>query len=293
MLSAATNPWVTPFLAAFTVKPTTDAVPFYDRGRSSSVPVQVTDVNVGALKTVMNANPDVFATGIIYAWDSTGLNSDGSSGSARPMTGMRLWNAGQLPDTGLVFGTNDPGYLRGGFNDGSTLVTTTDPESASAAGYLTKPATSNISVVDRNTTSTADQRHTSDYTIKPAGLFADSICELSLNFKDATSKSGNTACSNTINLVEGWTTMQADERRSDDTYLDPNGLANPLWVENWGAARREMQGEEMVLWHSRYNTANAQGNGSWRGAITYNAAISNLPLNWGGLTFVRERYLRR
>jgi len=57
-----------------------------------------------------------FPTGIIYVWDSTGLTS-----GTRPLTGVRLWDAGVLPSGGLVVGSNDPIYLKGDFNTGSTL----------------------------------------------------------------------------------------------------------------------------------------------------------------------------
>ena len=282
----ANTTWVPALLAAFVPKAADAAVPFVDRSRSTSTGVQVTDVNVGILRTVMNQYPDVFPTGIIYAWDS-------SAGSGSTLTGMRVWNAGVLPNVGLTFGTNDPVYLRGDFNTGTTLKDAVNPESG--LGYQAKPASSDITQVNRAGSTTAAQRVVPGYDVKPGAVFGDSVTELSGAWLDRLSTNPAAAVSNTINLVEGWSTMNANERRPDDTYLDASGQANPVWIENWSQARRTMSGEEMVLWHCRYNLNCNQGTGGggWQGDISYDRNVSALPLNWGSLAFVRDRYARR
>ena len=284
-VSASSNPWVTPLLAAINVKTNAYSDPnaFIDRSRSTTAAVESTDIDVGALGTVMAANPTVFPTGIIYVWDSTGLSS-----GTRPLTGVRLWDAGVLPSGGLVVGSNDPIYIKGDFNTGSTL-----PASAAVDTPPTTQPASNSLGLNSNPTTEA-QRTVAGYTIQPGGVFGDAVYELSNAWNDANSRSTSTASSTTINLVEGWSTNSANELRSDDTYLDAAGRSSPIWLENWSSARRTMSGEEMVAWHSRYcTTANLWVGYGWVGDISYDAKASSLKLNWGVVNFVRDRMLRQ
>jgi hypothetical protein len=283
-ISASGNPWVTQVLNAVNVNVGSGGqTAFYDRSRSTTA-IESTDINVGALGTVMAAYPSVFPTGIIYAYDATGL----SGSTARPLTGVRLWNGGVLPNGGLVVGSNDPIYIKGDFNTGTTL-----PGNATVNTAPTNGPASNF--LGRNSTSTTEaQRTTSSYTIQPAGVFGDAVIELSNAWNDANSLSTGYASSTTINLVEGWSTMSANELNSNDTYLDPAGRANPMWIEDWSGARRTMSGEEMVVWHSKYcTTTNEYFGGNWVGDISYDSNVTNLKLNWGVVNFVRDRKFRQ
>ena len=204
--------------------------------------------------------------------------------------GVRLWDAGVLPNTGLVLGTDDPIYMKGDFNTGATL-----PANATINTYPSVlPYSSNGMAVNDNPTTEA-QRTVPGYTILPAGLFGDSMTELSNSWTDGNSMNTETARSTTYNLVEGWTTMDPNELRPDDTYLDPESRANPVWIENWNGARRTMSGEEFVVWHSKYgqNTSEAGGGNGWLGDISYDSKATALKLNWGGLIFVRDRVARQ
>jgi hypothetical protein len=282
-VNPVTNPWVTPLLAAVNVKALADTDPnaFIDRGRSTSSAVESTDINVGALGAVMAAYPAVFTTGIIYAWDATGL-----SGGTRPLTGVRLWNAGVLPAGGLVVGSNDPIYLKGDFNTGATLPANATIDSSPTAQPYSDSMGHNTAVT------TEAQREVPGYTIQPGGVFGDAVTELSYAWRDANSRGTQTAVNNTINLVEGWSTDSANELRSDDTYLDPWGRANPIWIEDWSNARRTMSGEEMCAWHSRYETNNSQPYANWSGDISFDAKAASVRLNWGTVNFVRDRKIR-
>ncbi len=279
--NSAANPWVNSLLAAVNVNTASAGASgaFMDRERSTSQSVQSTDINVGALATVMNTYSSAFPTGIIYVWDSTG----GST-----LSGVRVWNAGVLPNVGLELGTDDPIYMRGDFNTGTTL-----PANATVNSYPTTMPYSSSGMAVNNNPTTEAQRTVSGYTIKPAGLFGDSITELSNSWTDTNSMNTESASSTTYNLVEGWTTMSANELRSDDTYTDPNGRANPLWLENWGGVRRTMSGEEFCVWHSKYGDNTLEfGNGGWSGDISYDSNVTALKLNWGSMTFVRDRVAR-
>jgi hypothetical protein len=285
-VSASANPWVTPLLAAVNVNTTSAGASgaFMDRTRSTSQSIQSTDIDVGAMATVMNAYPSVFSTGIVYVWDSSG-----PVGGVTPLTAVRVWDAGVLPSVGLELGTDDPIYIKGDFNTGATL-----PANATINSYpAVLPYSSSGMAVNSNPTTEA-QRTVSGYTIEPAGLFGDSITELSNGWTDTNSMNTETARNTTINLVEGWTTMSANELRPDDTYLDPSSRANPLWIENWSGARRTMSGEEFVCWHSKYgdNTIETGGNG-WLGDISYDSKATALKLNWGAVVFVRDRMARQ
>jgi hypothetical protein len=284
-VSAASNAWVTPLLAAVNVNTAAigTAGAFIDRSRSTKQSIQSTDIDVGALAAVMNANPTVFPTGIIYVWDSST-----PSGGVTPLTGVRVWDAGVLPSVGLELGTDDPLYIKGDFNTGATLpanATINTPPSV-------LPYSSNGMAVNSNPT-TETQRTVPGYTILPAGLFGDSITELSNGWTDTNSMNTEYATNTTINLVEGWSTMSANELRPDDTYLDPASRANPLWIEDWDGARRTMSGEEFVCWHSKYGDNTAEGGGGWLGDISYDTKATALKINWGALLFVRDRLARQ
>jgi hypothetical protein len=283
-VSAASNPWVTPLLAAVNVNTAAAGSngAFIDRSRSTSTAVQSTDINVGALATVMNANPTVFPTGIIYVWDS-------SSSSVAPLQGVRVWNAGVLPNVGLELGTDDPIYMKGDFNTGATLpanATINTPPNV-------LPYSSNGMPVNNDPT-TESQREVSGYTVKPAALFGDSITELSNAWTDTNSANTETASNTTYNLVEGWSTMSANELLPDDTYVDASSRANPVWIEWWSGARRTMSGEEFVVWHSKYGTNTSEAfNGGWLGDISFDGNVTALKLNWGTVNFVRDRRQRQ
>ncbi len=279
--NSAANPWVNSLLATINVNTaaagTTGA--FMDRERSTTQSIQSTDIDVGALATVMNSNPSAFPTGIIYVWDTTG----GST-----LTGVRVWDAGVLPDVGLVLGTDDPIYMRGDFNTGTTL-----PANATVNSYPSVMPYSSDGMAVNSDPTTEAQRTVSGYTVKPAGLFGDSITELSNSWTDTNSMNTETASNTTYNLVEGWTSMDANELNANDTYSDADGRANPLWLENWGGARRTMSGEEFCVWHSKYGDNTIESNnGGWLGDISYDSNVTNLKLNWGSLTFVRDRVAR-
>jgi hypothetical protein len=146
--------------------------------------------------------------------------------------------------------------------------------------------------VNSNPTTEA-QRTVPGYTIVPAGLFGDSITELSNSWTDSNSMNTENASSTTYNLVEGWTTMSANELLPDDTYVDAASRSNPLWIENWSGTRRSMSGEEMVVWHSKYGDNTTEGlGGGWLGDISYDSRATALKLNWGATVFVRDRVIR-
>jgi len=284
VISPSTAPWVAPLLAAVNVKTTSAGSPnaFMDDERSTTQSVQSTDIDVGALAAVMNAYPLVFPTGIIYAWDST-------TAATTPLTGVRVWDAGVLPDVGLELGSDDPIYIRGDFNTGATL-----PAGATVNTYPSVLPYSSYGMPVNSNPTTESQREVPGYTIEPAGLFGDSITELSNSWSDAKSASTQYASNTTINLVEAWTTMSANELLPDDTYVDAASRANPLWLEWWGGARRTMSGEEMVVWHSKYGDHTTENyDGGWLGDVSYDAKASALKLNWGTAMFVRDRVTRQ
>jgi hypothetical protein len=284
VLSASSNPWVTSLLAAVNVNTTPAGTTgaFIDKERSTTQSVQSTDIDVGAVASVMNANPTVFTTGILYVWDST-------PSSSAPITGVRVWDAGVLPNVGVELGTDDPIYMRGDFNTGTTL-----PANATVNSYPSSMPYSSSGMAVNNNPTTESQREVSGYTIKPAGLFGDSITELSNSWTDTNSANTEYASNTTYNLVEAWSTMSANELLPDDTYVDTASRANPLWLEWWGGARRTMSGEEMAVWHSKYGDSTAENyNGGWLGDISYDAKATALKLNWGATIFVRDRVARQ
>ena len=257
---------------------------FYDANLQSYV--KATDVNVGALKSIMdNTNyASSFPSNVIYIWDDTTGNN--------VTAGVRLYNGGELPSAGLVVGTNNIAYIKGDYNTGTQLLGATSLNNGTIVTG-TEPASNGLSA---GAASTATQRSgglNGTYVPKPAGVFADGITELSQNWLDSNSTSPNrTGRNTTLNLAEGLGSGKGNERNLDDTFHD-SSAATIHWLENYSGKRRTTAGSEMQLYHSlRTFSGNA---GGMNYDTSYNAnVVSPLGkiLNWGSIVFSRNRYYR-
>ena len=287
---------------AVNVNSVDSATPFYDPNRrydttsnysgaagqpastNNGNAIESVDVNVGALTTVVNANQNTFANNTVYIWD------DGASGQKN---GVRLYDGGVLPNNGLTVGSTNPVYIKGDYNTGTTLSTSTDINSATNSSTL--PAADTTGWNGGNMVSASD-RVLSGYTAKPSGVFGDTVTTLSQYWRDATSGNGTEyACSTTFNTVMGFGSGDVNSLQADDSFS--NGYyATVQTLEMWNNCRWNQLGEQMALYHSLYNrhrTPPSWVNGGW--AVIQNdfdAGTAHLPLKWGYLVFSRGRLTR-
>ncbi len=288
-------------IAAVNVNTVGSNTPFYDPSRSydsstlgSGQPGQPTsansghaiesvDVNVGTLGAAITANPGTYANNILYVWD------DGASGEKN---GVRLYNGGVLPANGLTVGSTDPVYIKGDYNTGTVLASSSD---INAATTSVQPPT-NTAGWNGGTFASYDDRHVAGYTPRPAGVFGDTVTTLSQNWTDAKSNKGTQyASSTTFNTVMGFGSGDANSLKADDTFASGQ-YACVQTLEMWNNARWNQLGEQMSLYHSLYNKHKAPPNwlnGGW--VIIQNdfdAGTAHVPLAWGYLVFSRGRYAR-
>ena len=313
--TGTSNPaWTVAMVNAVNVKMVDDPVPFQDALRrsddaslnTSSTPqpgqpsstnqyhaVETVDVNVGVLKDVINTNQvggsgsGVFSNNTVYIWD------DGASGEKN---GVRLYNAGVLPDNGLVVGSTNPVYIKGDLNTGTTLINPLTLDSA----VLTEPQANKDGynrAAGGDVWATVDERSVANYTPKPAGVFGDSVTVLSQNWTDANSLASTRAAkSTTYNGVLGYGSGDLNKLQLDDCF-DSTPYSNVQVLETWNNTRWNQLGEQMALYHSIYNL---HKNPNWYGSgggwfiqqSEYDARTTRLPVKWGYISFSRGRYNR-
>ena len=295
--TAATNG----VIAAVNVNTVNSSTPFYDPTRrydntslytgqpgqptaaNSGNGIESVDVNVGTLSTAINANQSSFATNTVYIWD------DGSSGQKN---GVRLYNGGVLPTDGLTVGSTNPVYVKGDYNTGSVLASATD---INAATTSVQPAANSLGW-DNGNMATVAQRTVAGYSLKPAGIFGDTITTLSQNWRDASSAGTQYACSTTFNAVLGFGSGDVNSLLANDSFS--NGTYSCVQsLEMWNSCRWSQLGEQMSLYHSIYNLHKNPPswlNGGWLVIQNdFNANAARVPLKWGYLVFSRGRYIRK
>jgi hypothetical protein len=252
------------------------AIPTTVAGRSSAIydtrevaNVRLTTVDIGVLKTkidtglISNFNGIIYISDVSYPGTVTGtLNGATVNCTAR---GIRLKNATQLPNPasnasmasgyafnnvpGLTIACENPAYIQGDYNTGSS-----------------SPATNSSVSVDSTTSPTA-----SGYTRQPAAIVADAVTLLSAGFVDSTSVTasssvGRPASANvTVNaaLVSGITpTTSAGYSGGAENFV--------RFMEDWSSKRFTYYGSMMQLFSS------VQATGRWvAGANVYKQPTMN------------------
>jgi hypothetical protein len=224
---------------AFTGKTT-----IYDQREGRNV--DVSNINISAVTSVLNAAAAF--NGILYVHDTTPLvESD-----TEPKT-IRLQNGGILPNNGLTVASENPVYIQGDYNTG----TTTNPNSVPA----------NSSGNPNNTSSPV----VSGYTQKPAAVMADAVMLLSNAWKDSNASDpvGERAASNTTYntaILAGVLPSGFDPDGSGPIapYGYSGGANNyPRFLESWSGRSCTYFGSMVELFTSKVFT------GKWDTGVIY------------------------
>ena len=225
----------------------TGKVTHYDQREGKNV--DVAKINVSKITTELNAVTSGF-NGLIYIHDITPT----SSGDPEPKT-IRLENGGVLPNSGLTVASQNPVYIKGDYNTGTTTTPTNVP--ANATG---NPNNTDSPVV-------------SGYTRKPAAVLADAVMFLSNSWNDAnasSSVSSRPASNTTYNLgimtgtiPSGW---DPDGSGSKAAYGYSGGANNfPRFLEAWSGKSCTYYGSMVQLFQSKTFT------GKWDTGNIYSA----------------------
>ena len=225
----------------------TGKVTHYDQREGKNV--DVAKINVSKITTELNAVSSGF-NGLLYIQDITTVNTS----DPEPKT-IRLENGGVLPNKGLTVASQNPVYIKGDYNTGTTTTPTNVP--ANSTG---NPNNTDSPVV-------------SGYTRKPAAVLADAVMFLSNSWNDAyasSSLSSRPASNTTYNLgimtgviPSGW---DPDGSGSAAAYGYSGGANNfPRFLEAWSGKACTYYGSMVQLFQSKTFT------GKWDTGNIYSA----------------------
>jgi hypothetical protein len=230
---------ITAVKAAATAKAT-----IYDQREAKNV--DVTTVDVSALTTQLNAATSF--NGVLYIEDVTPQ----VSGNMEPKA-IRLKNGGVLPNTGLTVGSQNPVYVQGDYNTGTTTSTTAVP-----ANNTGNPNNTDSPVV-------------SGYIRKPAAILADAVMLLSNNWSDTNASlavTSRVAKNTTYNMAIMAGVMPSgydpDGAGSAAAYGYSGGANNfPRFLEDWSSKSCTYFGSMVEVFQSKVFT------GEWDTGVIY------------------------
>ena len=226
--TVATAAQQTAIRAAFTGKTT-----MYDQREGKTV--DVANINVRALTPTLNALGAANFNSVLYIVDTTPV----SGTSPRPKT-VRLQNGGVLPDAGLTIASQNPIYIQGDYNTGTsaTVLPTSVPANS----------TGNPSGTDSPTAP--------GYTRKASSVLGDAVMFLSNSWKDANSSlslSNRTASNTTYNTAVLSGFLPSGYTNPSGTQYGYSGGANnfPRFLETWSGRTCTYTGSMVQLFNSQ------------------------------------------
>jgi hypothetical protein len=217
--------------AAFTGKTT-----MFDQREGKNV--DVANIDVSKITAALGAAGPTGFNGVLYVVDTTPVTTGGPSPSPNPKT-IRLQKGGVLPADGLSIASQNPVYVQGDYNTGTTSSTPPTSVPANATG---NPTNSHSPTVP-------------GYTRKPAAIMADAVMLLSNSWNDANSSktiSNRVASNTTYNMAilagfmpSGW------QPPSGAQYGYSGGGNNfPRFLETWSGKSCTYYGSMVEIFES-------------------------------------------
>lgn len=212
--------------SAFTGKST-----MYDQREGKNV--SVANIDVSILTPVLNTLGGSGFNGVLYIVDNT-------TGSTSPQT-IRLKNGGVLPNNGLTIGSQNPVYIQGDYNTGTT------------ATPLNVPANAN------GNSANTDSPTVPGYTRKPSAVVADAVMFLSNSWNDANSSlalSSRVASNTTYNtaILAGFMPSLYQPASGAQYGYSGGGNNFPRFLENWNSKTCTYYGSMVELFQSKIFT---------------------------------------
>lgn len=207
----------------------------YDQREGKTV--DVANIDVSKLTTVFNTGGLSGFNGVIYIVDKTPVTTSGASPSPNPKT-IRLQKGGILPNNGLTIASQNPVYIQGDYNTGTTTTPTSVP--ANATG---------------NPTNT-DSPTVSGYTRKASAVMGDAVMFLSNAWNDAnasSSLSSRNASNTTYNTAIMAGFMPSGYTPPSGSQYGYSGGANnfPRFLETWSGDACTYHGSMVELFQSK------------------------------------------
>jgi hypothetical protein len=216
----------------------------YDQREGASV--DVTSVDIGQLTQALNGVKGF--NNVVYIYDTTALTAADQNPKA-----IRLTDGGVLPAAGLTVASENPVYVQGDYNTG----TTKDPAAVP----------SNVGNVDDTASPTV-----SGYNRAPAAVIGDAVILLSNNWSDANSSQtlGSRVASDTtynMAIVSGF--MPSGYQPATGSQYGYSGGANnfPRFLEDWTNQYCTYYGSMVELYQSKIFT------GQWDSGVIYRPPI--------------------
>jgi len=226
--TVATAAQQTAIKAAFTGKTT-----LYDQREGKTV--DVANIDVSLLTPALNALGAANFNSVLYIVDTTTV----SGTSPNPKT-VRLKNGGVLPDAGLTIASQNPVYIQGDYNTGTsaTVLPTSVPANS----------TGNPSGTDSPTAP--------GYTRKSSSVLGDAVMFLSNSWNDANSSlslSSRTASNTTYNTAVLSGFLPSGYTNPSGTQYGYSGGANnfPRFLETWSSKTCTYTGSMVELFQSQ------------------------------------------
>jgi hypothetical protein len=226
--TVATAAQQTAIRAAFTGKTT-----LYDQREGKTV--DVANINVRALTPALNALGAANFNSVLYIVDTTPV----SGTSPRPKT-VRLQNGGVLPDAGLTIASQNPIYIQGDYNTGTSATVLPTAVPANSTG---------------NPSGTASPT-APGYTRKASSVLGDAVMFLSNSWNDANSSlslSNRTASNTTYNTAVLSGFLPSGYTNPSGTQYGYSGGANnfPRFLETWSSRTCTYTGSMVQLFNSQ------------------------------------------
>ena len=210
----------------------------YDQREGKNMDVSTLDIS--AVRTAVNGGITGF-NNVIYIKDRT---TTGTNPKA-----VRLKNGGQLPTNGLSVASENPVYIQGDYNTGTTTSTTAVP--------------ANVGNDDNTASPTV-----TGYTRKPAAVLADAVTFLSNNWSDGNSSldlSNRSASNTTYNVAILGGFMPSGYQPASGSQYGYSGGANNFarFLEDWDDKYCTYYGSMVELFQSKVAT------GKWDTGVIY------------------------
>ncbi len=201
----------------------------------------VSSVDMSSLRTTINAGISGF-NNVMYIKDSTATGTNPKA--------IRLKNGGQMPNNGLTVASENPVYIQGDYNTGTTTTSTAVPANGSG-----------------NADNTASPTVTG-YTRKPSAVMADAVTLLSNSWSDANSSlslSNRQATNTTYNVAIMGGFMPSGFQPTTGSQYGYSGGANNFarFLEDWNGNYCTYYGSMVELYQSKIAA------GKWDTGVIY------------------------
>ena len=233
--TTATAAQLTAIKAAFTGKTT-----MYDQREGKSA--DVANIDVSKLTPALNALTSSGFNGVIYIVDNTPVTTSGASPSPNPKT-LRLQNGGILPDNGLTIASQNPVYIQGDYNTGTSATAPSTSVPANATGNPSNTDSSTVPGYTRKASAVLG-----DAVMFLSNAWSDSNSSLTLSSRDASNTTYNTA------VMAGFIPSQYTPASGSQYGYSGGGNNFPRFLENWSGNSCTYYGSMVELFQSKFYT---------------------------------------